>query len=50
MKTVEISIVIECSTEAEIADDLREIADRIDEGYVGGITNSCGTSWGLNTL
>lgn len=37
----------EFSTRNEVADTLREIANRIDEGYVGGMTNS-GASWGID--
>lgn len=37
----------EFSTKNEVAETLREIASRIDEGYYEGITNS-GASWGID--
>ena len=37
----------EFSTKNEVAETLREIANRIDEGYNGGITNN-GTTWGID--
>ena len=37
----------EFSTKNEVAETLREIASRIDEGYYGGMTNS-GASWGID--
>jgi hypothetical protein len=30
-----------------LAQDLREIANAIENGYAGGITRTCGTSWGI---
>lgn len=46
MVTLEIDI-IEGETYPELAQELREIANRIDEGYRGGIACTCGTSWGI---
>ena len=45
MITFEISCD-EFSTRNEVAETLREIANRIDEGYAGGITYG-GTCWGI---
>ena len=47
MVTLEIDI-IEGATYSELAQELREIANRIDEGYKGGISCCCGTSWGID--
>lgn len=47
MVTLEIDI-IEGATYIELAQELREIANRIDEGYRGGIACTCGTSWGID--
>ena len=47
MVTLEIDVV-EGATYTELAQELREIANRIDEGYKGGIACTCGTSWGID--
>jgi hypothetical protein len=47
MVTLEIDI-IEGETYSDLAQELRDIANRIDEGYKGGIGNYCGTSWGID--
>lgn len=43
-----LDIQIEGATRAEIADDLRELANAIEYGYTSGITCTCGTAWGLD--
>lgn len=47
MVTLEIDVV-EGATYSDLAQELREIANRIDEGYKGGISCTCGTSWGID--
>lgn len=47
MVTLEIDI-IEGATYSDLVDELREIANRIDEGYKGGLSCYCGTSWGID--
>ena len=47
MVTLEIDI-IEGATLSDLANDLREIANSIDNGYRGGLTCFCGTSWGID--
>lgn len=47
MVTLEID-VIEGATYSDLAQELREIANRIDEGYKGGLGCHCGTSWGID--
>lgn len=47
MVTLEIDI-IEGATYSDLAQELREIANRIDEGYKGGLGCYCGTSWGVD--
>ena len=47
MVTLEIDIV-EGATYSDLAQELREIANRIDEGYKGGLGCYCGTAWGVD--
>ena len=47
MVTLEIDI-IEGATYDDLANELREIANKIDEGYKGGLGCYCGTSWGVD--
>lgn len=47
MVTLEIDI-IEGATYSDLANELREIANKIDEGYKGGLGCYCGASWGVN--
>ena len=35
-------------TKEDIANTLREIADRIEEGYTSGITNAEGVCWSID--
>ena len=47
MVTLEIDVV-EGATYSDLAQELREIANKIDEGYKGGLGYYCGTSWGVD--
>lgn len=45
MRTIEINS--EARNRSELADNLRSIANQIDEGYWSGITDN-GTTWGID--
>lgn len=47
MVTLEIDI-IEGATYSELAQELRVMANQIEEGYKGGLGYYLGTSWGID--